>query len=122
MTIFDHLKDIITSKKGNLPLDNYVPFLINRWLSFASPSSCMAINESVNSLGNIDKNIHYKLLIGCFPKQKYMSKINYIKKVKEEKEEEKDSRINILSKTMELSQKEIKQMLDFTNNNDKSNI
>ena len=118
MTIFDHLKDIITSKKGNLPLDNYVPFLINRWLSFASPSSCIAINESVNCLGNIDKNIHYKLLIGCFPKQKYMSKINYIKKVKEEK----DSRINILSKTMELSQKEIKQMLDFTNNNDKSNI
>lgn len=122
MTIFDHLKDIVTLKKGNLPLENYVPFLINRWLSFISPSSCIAVNESVNSLGNIDKTIHYKLLIGCFPKQKYMSKINYIKKVKAEKEEETDSKISVLAKTLELSQKEIKEMLDFTNFNNKSNI
>jgi hypothetical protein len=121
MTIFDYLKDIVSFKKGDLSLEGYVPFLINRWLSFLSPSSCFAINESVNSLGNIDKDIHYKLLISCFPKQKYMSKINYIKKVKIDKEDQ-DNKISILAKTMELSQKEIQQMVDFNETINKSNI
>lgn len=112
MTIFDYLKDIVTTKKGDIPLEGYTPFLINRWLSFLTPASCLAINESVNSLGNMDKDIHYKLLVSCFPKQKYMSRINYIKKVKVEKEDQ-DDKIPILAKTMELSRKEIQQMLDF---------
>lgn len=112
MTIFDYLKDIISTKKGNIPLEGYSQFLINRWLSFLSPSSCLAINESVNSLGNIDKDVHYKLLLSCFPKQKYMPKINYIKKTKIDKKDL-DDKIPILAKTMELSQKEIQQMLDF---------
>ena len=121
MTIFDYLKDIVVSKKGDMPLEGYAPFLVNRWLSFISPSSCVAINESVNSLGNIDKDIHYKLLVTCFPKHKYMSKINYIKKVKPEKED-KDDKIVILSKTLELSQKEIEEMLAFKEQLNKSNI
>jgi hypothetical protein len=112
MTIFDYLKDIVSAKTGSMPLEGYSSFLINRWLSFINPSSCLAINESVNSLGNIDKDIHYKLLISCFPKQRYMSRINYIKKVKVD-EKEIDDKIPILAKTMELSQKEIQQMLDF---------
>lgn len=87
--------------------------MINRWISFISPSSCRAINESVNSLGNLDKSIHYKLLLSSFPKQKYMPKIPYVKKVKEDPEE-KDTKISILSKTLEMSQKEIKQLLDFS--------
>jgi hypothetical protein len=102
----------VSAKTGSMPLEGYSSFLINRWLSFINPSSCLAINESVNSLGNIDKDIHYKLLISCFPKQRYMSRINYIKKVKVD-EKEIDDKIPILAKTMELSQKEIQQMLDF---------
>lgn len=121
MTIFDYLKDIVSAKTGSMPLEGYSQFLINRWLSFINPSSCLAINESVNSLGNVDKDIHYKLLVSCFPKQKYMSKINYIKKVKVEKEDQ-DSRVPILAKTLELSQKEIQQMLDFKENINKFNI
>lgn len=87
--------------------------MANRWLSFLSPSSCMAINESVNCLGNLDKNIHYKLLLASFPKQKYMPRIPYIKKVKED-EKEKDPKIPILSKTLERSQREIQNLLDFS--------
>ena len=121
MTIFDYLKDIIVTKKGDMPLEEYPSFLINRWMSFVSPSSCRAINESVNSLGNLDKNTHYKLLISCFPKQKYMSKINYIKKIKTEKEDS-DSSIPVLAKTLELSQKEIEEMLAFKEQLNKSNI
>ena len=109
MTIFDYIKDITTYKKGNLPLDGYIPFLINRWLSFVTPQICGAINESVNSLGNIDKELHYKLLLRLYPKSK-VPFIKYIKKVKEEKSEE-DNKISLLASNMELSQREIEQYL-----------
>jgi hypothetical protein len=116
VTIFDYLGDILVKKKGDLPIEEYIPFMINRWLSFSSSSACQAINESVNSFGNLDKNIHYKLLISAFPKQKYMPKIQYIKKIKEEKTEE-DNKVELLSGNMELSRREIKQMLDLKGNN-----
>jgi len=109
VTIFDYIKDITTYKKGNLPLDGYIPFLINRWLSFVTPQICGAINESVNSLGNIDKELHYKLLLRLYPKSK-VPFIKYIKKVKEEKSEE-DNKISLLASNMELSQREIEQYL-----------
>jgi len=113
LNFFDHLKNILVHKKNTQHLDDYSPFMINRWLSFVTPSSCRAINESVNCLGNLDKNIHYKLLLTSFPKQKYMPRISYVKKVKED-EKEKDPKIAILSKTLERSQKEIQSLLDFS--------
>ena len=112
MTIFDYIGDILVKKKGNLPLEEYIPFLINRWLSFSSPSVSVVINDSVNCLGNIDKNIHYKLLVAAFPKLKYTPRITYIKKLKPEKND-KDTKVELLSKNMELSQREIKQMLEL---------
>jgi hypothetical protein len=112
VTIFDYLGDILVKKKGNLPLEEYVPFLINRWLAFSSNEAANAINQTVNSLGNIDKNIHYKLLISAFPKLNRMPMINYIKKIKPEKEE-KDNKVELLASNMELSQREIKQLLEL---------
>lgn len=116
MTIFDYLADILVKKKGNLPVEEYVPFLINRWLSFSSSGACTALNETVNSYGNIDKNIHYKLLVAAFPKLKSMPRINYIKKTKTEKTEE-DNKVDLLANNMELSRREIKQMLDLKQQN-----
>ena len=111
MTIFDYIKDITTYKKGNLPLDGYIPFLINRWLGFISPQICGAINESVNSLGNIDKELHYKLLLKLYPKSK-VPFIQYVKKVKEEKTEE-DDKVSLLASNMEMSEREVKQLLEL---------
>ncbi|NDB85692.1 MAG: hypothetical protein EB127_23775 [Alphaproteobacteria bacterium] len=111
MTIFDYLTDILVKKSGTLPTEEYVPFLVNRWLSFSSPQVCQAINSSVNSL-TLDKDKHYKLLLAVFPKQAYMPKINYIKKIKNEKTEE-DNKLDLLSKNMELSKREIKQLLEL---------
>lgn len=110
MTIFDYIKDITTYKKGNLLLDNYIPFLISRWLSFISPQICLAINESINCLGNIDKNYHYKLLIKLYPKSKIQF-IKYIKKIKEQKTEEND-KISLVAQNLELSQREVKAYLN----------
>lgn len=105
MTIFDYLKDIIVTKKGDLVLDGYVPFLVNRWLSFINPT----IGEAINGLNNKtlleDKQIHYKTMITMFPKMKYIPKINYIKKVKETVEEE-DKRIKVLAQGLEISERE----------------
>lgn len=112
MQIFDYIKDIIQKKKGNLPLDNYIPFLINRWLSFISPSACGAVNESVNSLGNISKEYHYKLLLKLYPKSK-VPFISYVKKVKEEKTKE-DDKVDMLASNMEMSKRETKLLLELT--------
>lgn len=109
--LFEYIKDITTYKKGNLPLDEYIPFLINRWLSFVTPSICNAINESVNSLGNFNKEQHYKLLLKLYPKTK-IPFIQYIKKIKEDKNKENDN-IPILASTMEMSVRETKQLLEL---------
>jgi hypothetical protein len=110
--LFDYIKDITTYKKGNLPLDDYIPYLINRWLSFVAPQICGAINESVNSLGNISKEYHYKLLLRLYPKSKQIPFIKYVKKVKEEKTKE-DDKVSLLASNMEMSQREAKLLLEL---------
>lgn len=110
--LFEYIKDITSFKKGNLPLDDYIPFLINRWLSFISPSACGAINESTNTLGNMSKEQHYKLLLKLYPKSK-VPFISYIKKVKEEKTKE-DDKVDMLASNMEMSKRETKLLLELT--------
>lgn len=110
--LFEYIKDLTVYKRGSLPLDDYIPFLINRWISFISPSACGAINESVNSLGNIDKQLHYKLLLKLYPKSKQIPFIKYVKKVKEEKTKE-DDNTALLASNMEMSQREAKLLLEL---------
>jgi hypothetical protein len=109
--LFEYLKDIFIVKKGNLPLDDYIPFLINRWISFVG-NSAISINDSVNALTNLDKSQHYKLLIKCYPKQKKQPFIKYIKKIKEE-QTQKDDNTLLLAHNMELSKREVKQLLEL---------
>lgn len=110
--LFEYVKDITCYKKGDLPLDEYIPYLINRWLSFTTPQVCKAINESVNSLGNVSKDQHYKLLLKLYPKSK-VPFIKYIKKIKEEKTKE-DNKTSLLASNMEMSEREVKQLLELT--------
>ncbi len=106
MTIFDYLKDIIVTKRGDLPMDQYVPFLINRWLSFINPTVGEMVNLNLNNKTLLEnKELHYKTAIAVFPKMKYCPKISYIKKVKE-KEQDIDTRINILAQNLEISIRE----------------
>jgi len=106
VTIFDYLKDILVTKKGNLPLDQYVPFLVNRWLSFINPTVCEMINFNINNKTLLEnKELHYKMVIVLFPKMKYCPKINYIKKVKE-KEQDEDIKVSILAQNLEISKRE----------------
>ena len=106
MTIFDYIKDIIVTKRGDLPVDQYVPFLVNRWLSFINPTVCELINSSANSKILLEnKEMHYKAMVAYFPKAKYAPRINYIKKVKE-KEQDDDIRVKVLAQNLEISERE----------------
>lgn len=105
MTIFDYIKDILVTKKGDLPLDNYVPYLVSRWLSFLNPQVGQMINQLNTKTLLEDKSLHYKLMLSLFPKMKYAPKINYIKKAKTE-DEETDKFSKILAQSLELSERE----------------
>jgi hypothetical protein len=106
VTVFDYLKDIIVTKRGDLLLDQYVPFLINRWLSFINPTVCEMISLNANNKTLLEsKEMHYKTMIAIFPKAKHTPRINYIKKVKE-KEQDNDIRVKVLAQNLEISERE----------------
>ncbi len=106
MTIFDYLKDIIVTKRGNLPIEQYVPFLVNRWLSFINPTVCELVNGVFNNKILLeDKELHYKTLVAYFPKAKHTPRISYIKKIKE-KEQDDDIRVKVLAQNLEISERE----------------
>lgn len=112
MSIFEYIDDILVKKTGKQLLDEYVPFLVTRWLSMATPAVCNILNETVNSFGSMDKNIHYKLLSCIFPKLTKTPRINYIKKIKTTSTDE-NKNVDLLAQNYELSQKEIKQLLEL---------
>ena len=105
MTIFDYIKDITVTKRGDLPLDQYMPFLVNRWLSFINPTVCSNINQINSKTLLEDKEMHYKMMLSLFPKMKYCPRINYIKKVKEDEKDE-DIRIKVIAENLEISTRE----------------
>jgi hypothetical protein len=107
ITLFDYISDIVAKKQGNLPLDNYVPFLIARWLSFINPSTAEFVNQ-FNTKGLLEnKELHYKTLVTCFPKLKWCPKISYIKKAKEmESQNDNQMKIKMLAESLELSVRE----------------
>lgn len=110
MTIFDYLKDIIVTKKGDLPLEQYVPYLVTRWISFINPVVAEFVN-AVNTKTLLEnKELHYKTLIAAIPKAKYAPRITYIKKVKEEETKE-DQRVSLLAQGLEISKREARILL-----------
>jgi hypothetical protein len=112
VTIFDYLKDIIVTKHGNLTLEAYVPFLVNRWLSFIDPNACEYVNLTFNNKTLLEnKELHYKAMVGAFPRAKRCPRMNYIKKVKE-KEQEVDKKVKYLAQSLEISEREALLLFD----------
>jgi hypothetical protein len=113
VTTFDYIKDIIITKRGDLPLDGYAPFLINRFLSFINPQVCEAVNQLNTKILLEDKLLHYKLMLSLFPKMSSVPYIKYVKKVQEEKDENQElkTKIKVLAQNMELSEREVTTLL-----------
>lgn len=110
MTIFDYIKDIVVTKRGDLPLEEYTPFLVNRWLSFINPEVCQAISFFNNKALLEDKQMHYKTMLCSFPKMKYSPRISYIKKANDSSKNEEDFKIKILAENLEISTREVKEL------------
>ena len=119
MNFFDLLRKLIFSKKtiaedlDNEGLQQFVPYMLNRWLSFYDGRQAVFVNETLNRFTGLldDKNEMYKLYYNLIPSCKY-KKISYVKK-KKEKEEKEDTNIPILARNQMISQREVSIYLDF---------
>jgi hypothetical protein len=117
-TIFNYIDSIIHNKR-KLDLINesetqFNLYMINRWCSMANTDIVDIINQVGNKYGKIfeSKQEQYNFIFNLYPKIK-KKKIEYIKKQKEEKEE--NSNIKLLAESYELSQREIKNLIDLLN-------
>jgi hypothetical protein len=123
MNIFQILNNILFKRKDITELDiegqsNFIPFLINRWISFYSPVHACFINETFNKLSSLfdDKAEYYKLYCNLTPKVKF-KKIEYVKKRKEKDKKEisvEDDMIRIFAKNNFLSSRELKLYVDLS--------
>jgi hypothetical protein len=110
-TIFDYIKDVLFTKKGTFTSThveslNFQPFMLQRWCSMASKDSTLILNETTNrwSLFFNDKDLIYKIMFTCLPKQK-QKKVAYIKKSSNLSTEED----NNVSNALEISKREAKE-------------
>jgi hypothetical protein len=123
MTIFDYLKSILFTKKDVITnIDDeteYNQYMVNRWCSMYSPEIATIINNTTNWLAPAlnTKQVHYNFLKSIIPKLRNKH-IPYIKKVKVDKQDEKN--IELLASSLELSKREIKYLLDIQNEYKKS--
>lgn len=123
INIFTFINDILYKKKGDLLNDGesetlFVPYMMSRWTSMYSGSMAKLINQTFNRLWPAfdNKDMWYKAFVVVLPKSRF-KKIEYIKKNKETKKvnPERKQLIEYLAKNMEMSKREIKEILD---NND----
>ena len=119
MNFFQLQNKLFYSKKDNAGyLDQegesaFVPFLLNRWLSFYSKGTPNFVNETFNKYTGLfeDKQQLYRLYYNLIPRLKY-KKITYIKKVKKEQNQEHDD-IALMARNNNLSVRELKQYIDI---------
>jgi hypothetical protein len=121
MTIFDVIKDILFTKKQSCftavdEENEFVPFLVNRWLSMYSPDVALTSNIINKYIGTFEnKRDLYSLFMAIFPKVP-SKKINYFKKNKESKDNKETEVITLIAKNKELSQREIVDYITKLNN------
>ena len=119
--IFDQLNDLVFTKQRksmtNIDHENdYSSYMINRWISMYSPDMANIINNTANWMYTIfeTKTDHYNFLHAIIPRSA-RKRINYIKKKKPDKEEEEeDHNIELLARNLEISQREVRIMLDVS--------
>jgi hypothetical protein len=123
MSFFDILRSLLFTKKTaedlcSEGLQQFTPYMVNRWISFYDNSKTIFINETFNKFASLfeDKNEMYKLYVNLIPQSKF-KKINYIKKKKETQDE--NPSVAVIAKNNMLSKREILQYIDLTNNTSK---
>jgi len=116
-TIFNFIDSVLFNKKKLNTINegetqfNY--YMVARWCSMYSTDIAQILNETTNVYGKafLTKQEQYEFLLNILPKVK-KKRINYLKKNKEEKIQE-NLDIKNISKFSELSEREIKEYVDF---------
>ena len=121
--IFDQLNDLLFTKShkcmSNVDHEtDYNMYMINRWISMYSPEMAHVVNNTTNWLYPVfeTKMDHYKFNHVVMPKVQ-RKRINYIKKAKPDKNQHEDKDgpdVEMLSRNLQLSQREVQQMLDMS--------
>jgi hypothetical protein len=110
----DFAKDILNNKiqEDILPCDSFVPFLIQRYISGVSPVHCNLINSILNSkLPHWSDNQQVYNFLKCLIPKKDIKYIPYIWKKREVIESNFD--IATVSENLEMSQKDIQNLVDI---------
>lgn len=119
MTIFDFISSILFTKKkitaSAIDVENeFVPFLVNRWLSMYS-ASCAKISNTINRyMSTLNKAEIYNLCIASFEKQPN-KKINYFKRTKDEDKKVNEDIIKKIAIVKELSVREVREYFKLLN-------
>ena len=124
MTIFDFIKDILYTKKGNLLEDpdneqQFSSFMICRWMSMYSPDMAKIVNLTYNKLYPVykSKGEWYQSLLAVIPQSKF-KKINYCKKKQKEDIKDDDKlkmKLKLLAKTYQMSIREVELFANYHN-------
>lgn len=118
--LFKFLQDILYRKSGKLLTSyddevEFVPFLIQRWLSMHSKNTVKILNDTTNQLYSVfeTKDQWYKMFLCLIPKT-YFKKIKYIKKNKDRnlQDLQKEQLVDFLAKTKQISKREVRLYLD----------
>lgn len=118
-TIFSYIDSVLFNKRKlntiNEGETQFNIYMVDRWCSMYSPDITQIINETSNIYGKMfsTKQEQYEFLLNILPKTK-KTKINYLKKIKEEKTEE-NSDIQYIAKSLELSKREINEYITILN-------
>ena len=118
-TIFNYIDSVLFTKqklnKLNEDETQFNLYMLNRWCSMYSPDVTQIINETTNRYKEVFslKQDQYNYILNILPKVK-RKRIDYIKKIKTE-EKEKDENIPIIAKTLEISEREVKEYIDLYN-------
>jgi hypothetical protein len=119
MNFFDVLNNVLYNKKTDTKIlyngiEEFSPFMLNRWCSMYNNDICSLINVTTNRLHNVfeDKLTQYKLFLNVIPRLD-RRRIQYIKKVKPEVVDDEQEMTSTLARELELSEKEINMYIQY---------
>ena len=116
-TIFNFIEAVNFTKDSELLQSTddekeFSPFMVNRWVSMYSPEMANIVNETTNRYSTIFENKKelFEFYVSILPQVKF-KRINYLKK--STKEDNEIENINLMAKSQQLSQKEVKSKLEL---------
>lgn len=121
MTFFDILSYLFYKNKPKdrdlveEDIQQFTPYMVNRWLSFYDKAQCVFVNETLNKFSTIEDNKSsiFKFYYELIPRLKF-KRISYNKKIKEEKSDsDKQKDILMIAKNHNISSREVQLYMDF---------